>query len=149
MLSATPKAVLFDWDGTLVNSWPIIHESMNQTLKAMGHAEWTIEETNERVRDLCVRLFLRFLETDGKRLAIFYAAYRAVHLERIAKKEGAEELIRCCLVSEYVLELLAINLVGICALSQRYLAGIGISKDVLLGPDAVATNPLQTRYTWR
>ena len=68
----TPKAVLFDWDGTLVNSWPIIHESMNQTLKAMGHAEWTIEETNERVRRSLREAFPPLLETDGKRLAIFF-----------------------------------------------------------------------------
>ncbi|MAL62634.1 MAG: HAD family hydrolase [Alphaproteobacteria bacterium] len=95
MLSATPKAVLFDWDGTLVNSWPIIHESMNQTLKAMGHAEWTIEETNERVRRSLREAFPPLFGNRWKEARdIFYAAYRAVHLERIAKKEGAEELIR-------------------------------------------------------
>ena len=45
-----PKAVLFDWDGTLVNSWPIIHESMNRTLDEMGHALWSMDETTSRVR---------------------------------------------------------------------------------------------------
>ena len=45
-----PKAVLFDWDGTLVNSWPIIHESMNRTLEAMGQTLWTMDYTLERVR---------------------------------------------------------------------------------------------------
>lgn len=94
MLDTMPKAVLFDWDGTLVNSWPIIHESMNQTLEAMGHAKWTIKETNERVRrslrDAFPALFGHRWEEARD---IFYSAYRAVHLERIEKKEGAEDLI--------------------------------------------------------
>ena len=94
MLNALPKAVLFDWDGTLVDSWPIIHESMNQTLKAMGHAEWTIKETNERVRRSLREAFpALFGDRWEEARDIFYSAYRAVHLERVEKKECAEELI--------------------------------------------------------
>ena len=94
MLNSAPKAVLFDWDGTLVNSWPIIHESMNQTLEAMGHVKWTVEETNERVRRSLREAFPPiFGDRWEEARDIFYSAYRAVHLERVEKKEGAEELI--------------------------------------------------------
>ena len=31
-----PQAALFDWDNTLVDTWPVIHEAMNTTLSAMG-----------------------------------------------------------------------------------------------------------------
>ena len=27
-----PKAVIFDWDNTLVNTWPIIHDEVNDLL---------------------------------------------------------------------------------------------------------------------
>lgn len=89
-----PRAVLFDWDGTLVNSWPVIHESMNRTLEAMGYPQWTFGETLQRVRK---SLREAFPELFGDRWEtardIFYEAYRSVHLERIEVIDGAEELI--------------------------------------------------------
>ena len=89
-----PKAVLFDWDGTLVNSWPIIHESMNRTLEAMGQTPWTMDETLERVRKSLREAFPPlFGDRWEEARDIFYTAYRAEHLERVEKKDGAEELI--------------------------------------------------------
>lgn len=89
-----PKAVLFDWDGTLVDSWPVIHESMNRTLAAMGHAEWTLAETHARVRRSLREAFPDlFGERWEEARDIFYRAYREVHLERIAVIDGAEPLI--------------------------------------------------------
>lgn len=89
-----PKAVLFDWDGTLVNSWLIIHESMNRTLAALSHPQWTLEETQTRVRK---SLREAFPELFGDRWEeardVFYDAYRSVHLERIEVIEGAEDVI--------------------------------------------------------
>ena len=89
-----PRAVLFDWDGTLVDSWPVIHESMNRTLAAMGHPLWSMEETTQRVRR---SLREAFPELFGERWEeardIFYGEYRAVHLERVEVIDGAEELL--------------------------------------------------------
>jgi phosphoglycolate phosphatase len=45
-----PKAIIFDWDNTLVDTWPIIHNALITTQKAMGHAPWTMEQTQMRVR---------------------------------------------------------------------------------------------------
>ena len=75
---------MFDWDGTLVNSWPIIHESMNRTLEAMGKAPWTMDETLERVRKSLREAFPPlFGDRWEEARDIFYTAYRAVHLERV------------------------------------------------------------------
>ena len=49
-LSTRPRAVLFDWDNTLVDTWATIHDAMNTTLTAMGHPTWTFDETRQRVR---------------------------------------------------------------------------------------------------
>lgn len=93
-LTQLPKAVLFDWDGTLVNSWPVIHESMNRTLAQMGHPQWTFDETMARVRR---SLREAFPELFGDRWEeardIFYTAYRALHLQHIEVIDGAEELL--------------------------------------------------------
>ncbi|HLJ20402.1 MAG TPA: HAD hydrolase-like protein, partial [Stellaceae bacterium] len=56
-----PRAILFDWDNTLVDSWPVIHEALVVTFEGMGHVPWTLEETKQRVRhslrDAFPRLF--------------------------------------------------------------------------------------------
>ena len=48
-----PKAILFDWDNTLVDTWPVIHDAMNVTLKYMGCDGWDMVETRKRVRRAC------------------------------------------------------------------------------------------------
>ncbi|MDE0796224.1 MAG: HAD-IA family hydrolase [Alphaproteobacteria bacterium] len=89
-----PKAVLFDWDGTLVNSWPIIHESMNRTLEAMGHPMWTLKETTTRVRKSLREAFPELFGDKWEDARdIFYGAYREVHLERVEKIAGADEML--------------------------------------------------------
>ncbi len=89
-----PEAVLFDWDGTLVDSWPVIHESMNRTLTAMGHPVWTFEETMQRVRKSLREAFPELFGDKWEDARdIFYGEYRAVHLEQIRVIDGAEELL--------------------------------------------------------
>ena len=48
--SRLPRAVIFDWDNTLIDSWAVIEASVNVTLEAMGHQPWTPEEIRDRVR---------------------------------------------------------------------------------------------------
>ena len=89
-----PKAVLFDWDNTLVDTWPVIHEAMNTTLSAMGQPVWRMEETKDRVR---LALREAFPPLFGKRWEeardIFYARFREIHLERLEVLPGAEDVL--------------------------------------------------------
>ena len=79
-----PKAILFDWDNTLVNSWPVIHDALNTTLTAFGHKPWTMDETKQRVRksmrDSFPALFGDEWESAGE---VFYERYAAIHIEKI------------------------------------------------------------------
>ncbi len=89
-----PVAIVFDWDNTLVDTWPVIHESLTATLKAMGHEPWTFEETRQRVRkslrDSFPELFGdRWEEARG----VFYAAFERMHIERLRPIEDAGELL--------------------------------------------------------
>ena len=45
-----PRALIFDWDNTLVDTWPTIHEALRQTFNAMDLEPWTLAETRQRVR---------------------------------------------------------------------------------------------------
>ncbi|HVO04827.1 MAG TPA: HAD family hydrolase [Candidatus Cybelea sp.] len=90
-----PRAILFDWDNTLIDSWAVIHAAMNQTLEAMGRPLWTRDETETRVR---ASLRDGFPELFGERWRdaekIFYAAFAALHLERLIPLPGSVELLR-------------------------------------------------------
>ncbi len=90
-----PRAALFDWDNTLIDSWATIHEAMNTTLAAMGHETWTMDQTCERVRR---SLREAFPEMFGDRWEeareVFYGRFKDVHLDMLSPKEGAEALLR-------------------------------------------------------
>jgi phosphoglycolate phosphatase len=89
-----PRALIFDWDNTLVDSWPTIHEALNVTLTAMGHAPWTFDESKERVR-LSLRDSFPVLFGDRWEEArrIYLDAFQAVHLERLTVLPGVETLL--------------------------------------------------------
>jgi phosphoglycolate phosphatase len=90
-----PRAALFDWDNTLIDSWATIHEAMNTTLAAMGHETWTMDQTRERVRR---SLRETFPEMFGDRWEeareVFYGRFKDVHLDMLSPMEGAEALLR-------------------------------------------------------
>ena len=89
-----PRAAIFDWDNTLIDSWAIIHDAMNTTLAAMDHPPWSYEETRARVRR---SLREAFPELFGARWEeardIFYGRFRAIHLDGLAALPGAEPLL--------------------------------------------------------
>jgi phosphoglycolate phosphatase len=93
-LSQLPRAVLFDWDNTLVDNWPTIHDALNATFEAMGHPTWTLAETRERVR---ASLRDSFPPMFGSRWEeardIFYARFEARHIETLVPMPGAAALL--------------------------------------------------------
>ena len=89
-----PRAILFDWDNTLVDTWPCIGKATNITLTTMGHVPWTEAEIRERVagslRDTFPKIYGDRWEEARD---VYYRAYEAVHLETLAPLPGAEALL--------------------------------------------------------
>lgn len=89
-----PKAILFDWDNTLVDTWPCIGRATNITLEAMGHKPWTPEEVRARVagslRDTFPKIYGDRWEEARD---IYYKAFAAVHLDMLTALPGAEEML--------------------------------------------------------
>jgi phosphoglycolate phosphatase len=85
-----PRAVAFDWDNTLVDTWPVIHASFKTTLLAMGQEPWTLEQTKDRVskslRDAFPELFGDRWEEARD---IYYAAFEREHLESLIPLQNA------------------------------------------------------------
>tara|TARA_Y100001960_G_scaffold13999_1_gene12760 strand:+ start:2225 stop:2884 length:660 start_codon:yes stop_codon:yes gene_type:complete len=89
-----PVGVLFDWDNTLVNTWPVIHDAMNFTLEKMGYPLWSLEDSKKNVR-LSLRQSFPKLFGDKWETArdIFYMRFKKIHLKRLEVLPGAEELL--------------------------------------------------------
>jgi phosphoglycolate phosphatase len=94
MSLARPRAVLFDWDNTLVDSWATIHHALNVTLTAMGQEPWTMEQVREHVRlSLRDSFPRRFGERWQEARRIYLDAFTSIHLERLTALPGADALI--------------------------------------------------------
>jgi phosphoglycolate phosphatase len=91
---ARPSAIVFDWDNTLVDTWPTIHEALSVTLAAMGHEPWSYDETKARVRQSLRDSFpVLFGDRWTEARDVFYDAFERNHIERLAPLPGAEELL--------------------------------------------------------
>jgi phosphoglycolate phosphatase len=89
-----PRALLFDWDSTLVDNWRSIEHAVNATMRAMGKPAWTEEETRRRVRESLRDAFpLMFGERWQEARQVFYEAFQEKHLEHLIALPGAEEML--------------------------------------------------------
>lgn len=92
---AKPRAVIFDWDNTLVETWPVIHAALNATLVKMGHDSWSEAETHQRVRK---SLRDSFPELFGDQWEFardfFYEKFASLHLTHLQVMPGAEDMLK-------------------------------------------------------
>lgn len=90
-----PKAVLFDWDNTLVDTWPVITEALGVTRAAYGLEVWTLEQARVRsARSLRESFPEWFGDKWEEARDLYYKHFAAHHCERLATKAGAEDLLR-------------------------------------------------------
>lgn len=107
-LPTTPKAVVFDWDNTLVDTWPVIHAALSTTFETMGKEPWTFEQTKQRVAKSLRESFPGLFGDRWEEAAdVFYRAFESFHLERLEAIDHARALLEdieraeipCCIVS--------------------------------------------------
>ena len=94
-VNGRPRAILFDWDNTLVDSWPIIVDALNTTFDAFDMPNWTMIEARQRVRK-SLRDSFPALFGDKWRAAgeVFYERYAAIHVKSLRPLSGAESMLQ-------------------------------------------------------
>ena len=89
-----PRAVLFDWDNTLVDTWATIHEALNFVMAAMAKPAWSLGETKEKVRLSLRESFpMHFGERWEEARAIYLDKFASIHLERLTPLRGREVML--------------------------------------------------------
>ena len=89
-----PRAILFDWDNTLVDNWSTIAMALNATFAAFAMPPWSLDEVKQRVRASMRDSFpLMFGDRWEEAREVFYDAFRTRHLEALAALPGADALL--------------------------------------------------------
>ncbi|MDP6388813.1 MAG: HAD family hydrolase [Alphaproteobacteria bacterium] len=89
-----PRAILFDWDNTLVDTWGTIHAVLEVTFQAMDMPPWSLAEVRQRVRHALGRSFPDlFGERWQEAAEIYFKAYEDRHLENLIETPGAGEML--------------------------------------------------------
>lgn len=90
-----PKAVIFDWDDTIVNTWRIIHAAINVTLQHMGKAPWSDDEARQHIGPPARVLFTGLFGEDKweEADAVFIKAYEDSIECNIRVHEAAEDML--------------------------------------------------------
>jgi len=89
-----PRAILWDWDNTLADSWGNIHAALNETFVYMGHAPQTLEDTKTNMHLALEESFPKlFNERWTEAREHYRSAFSRIHLDNLAPLPGAEETL--------------------------------------------------------
>jgi phosphoglycolate phosphatase len=96
MTLRAPEAILFDWDGTIVDTWPVVHRAVNITLEKMGREPWSEAEAHARIGPPARQLFTGLFGEDRWREAdaIYIKAYADSIAGHLRPHAGAEDVLR-------------------------------------------------------
>ena len=94
VVEPAPRAILFDWDDTLVDNWAAIGDALNAAFGAMGREPWTHSETRRRARKSLRDSFPEmFGELWEEARDIFYESFAANHLGTLSERPGASVML--------------------------------------------------------
>ncbi len=90
-----PKAIIFDWDNTLVDTWPLIQTAINNTMNKMGKDNWDLEKVKNTVhksmRDSFPEIFGDNWQQAGE---IYRNSYHAINIDKIQLLPNSLNLIK-------------------------------------------------------
>lgn len=88
-----PKAIIFDWDNTLVEGWQGIRHALNTVFEKYDMPLWSELEVKQRAHRSTRDVFpSMFGERASEALDVFYDSYRSFSKEQ-QTLEGVEELL--------------------------------------------------------
>ena len=91
----SPKAILFDWDNTLVNNWEPIFIAYKKTLKSLGLKNKSRSETFKNAKYSLRETFPKVFKDDWKKAKkIFYVVFKKIHLKKIKPMPKAEKILK-------------------------------------------------------
>jgi phosphoglycolate phosphatase len=89
-----PRAIIFDWDNTLVDSWPTIIEAVNHTRTAFDLEPWSVAECKKNIARSARDSFPDwFGDRAEEAIKIFYEHFGLIQMENLTPMAGAGDLL--------------------------------------------------------
>ena len=89
-----PDAIIYDWDNTLVDTWPLIKNAINQTLRTMNREEWSLEKVRDSVHKSMRESFPEIFGNEWERAGeIYKKAYHDINIFQISLLKNSFELL--------------------------------------------------------
>ena len=89
-----PDAIIYDWDNTLVDTWPLIQSAINSTMRATNREEWSVEKVRDSVHKSMRESFPEIFGNDWERAGeIYKKAYHDINIARISLLKNSLELL--------------------------------------------------------
>lgn len=108
-----PAAIIFDWDNTLADTWPLIHAAINVTMRAMKKDEWSYQKVKDTVHKSMRESFPEIFGDEWQKAGEIYKnAYRSTHLDNLQLLPNSLELINK-LQEKNILQMVVSNKIGL------------------------------------
>ena len=93
-ISKKPDAILFDWDGTLVDTIHSLLKAYNDVFAHLDMPLWTMDDAKKNIRISARELFPKmFGDRSDEAMQVFYASIEKNHLELLGVMKGAEKFL--------------------------------------------------------
>ncbi len=137
-----PRAIIFDWDNTLVNTWPLIQSAINAAMRSAGRETWSLEKVRNNVHKSMRESFPEIFGDDWRKAGeVYKAAYHSINIDQIQFLPNALKLIEK--IEELgILQFIVSNKVGITLRKEAAKLGVERKFFALIGSqDAPADKP--------
>ncbi len=108
-----PKAIIFDWDNTLVDTWPLIHRAIDTTMEHMGREPWGLEKVKDNIHKSMRESFPEIFGANWQEAGEIYKnTYRSINLTNLELLPSALKLIKT--ISDLgILQFIVSNKIGV------------------------------------
>ncbi len=95
LFSYNPSLVVFDWDGTLVSTLPLLHKAHNHAREVLGLSLWSLEEYKSHMHQSARVLYPNlYAERADEAYEALYNYVEEHHLRELETLDGAEEILQ-------------------------------------------------------
>lgn len=137
-----PKAIIFDWDNTLVDTWPLIQTSIDATMVQMGKEPWGLKKVMDNIHKSMRESFPVIFGDDWEKAGkIYTSTYRSINLNKLNFLPNALQLINT-IEEKGILQFIISNKMGPTLRKEAESLGVDKRFFSLIGAgDAVADKP--------